>query len=298
MDPALANLGWSEDQWNRICNVVAEEAQRARVCAQALPVVGEHDPTVLAVPEYRVTTAAEPFPFLPAAQRLTVNSDPTLFLTTISVNVAIRTQELSDPELRAALTMFRRAANYIARIEDTLFFNGRAAGAAPPGVGAGIPPVYTVTGNGTPDGILQPPLPGKVVPPYPPVPSPPGNGNDVFNQIVAAINRLEGGGATGPFACILSNTLFEYICTPVPGSLVLPRDRVLPFLQGPLLRSGQIPGTEGCVIALGGSPVEIVVGSDISVRYLQTTAEPRYMFRVSERVALRIKEPESIALLG
>jgi uncharacterized linocin/CFP29 family protein len=52
------------------------------------------------------------------------------------------------------------------------------------------------------------------------------------------------------------------------------------------------------VIALGGNPVELVVATDMSVNYLQATAstETRFVFRVSERVALRIKEPGAIAI--
>lgn len=303
MDPALANLGWTEDQWSRICNVVAEETQRARVCAQALPVIGLDDPTTTAIPQYSLTSPPDPFPATTAPDRLEVNSDPTLYITTISVNVPVRSQELADPELRAALTMFRRAANYVGRLEDTLFLQGRAAGAPFP-VPPGIPPVFQISSTGSQPGIftiggrlITTPLPPVAPPPPAPPPPPPvADGNDVFNRIVEAINRLEANGQSGPFACLLSHSLFALVCTPT-AALVLPRDRILPFLQGPLLRSSQVPANEGCVIALGGSPLEIVVASDISVRYLQTTPEPRYMFRVSERVALRIKEPEAIAIL-
>lgn len=297
MDPALANLGWTEEQWNRICSTVTEEAQRARVVAQALPLVGVEDDSAVAIPEFRMALQADPFPFNPALRRLGVNSDPTLYLTTISVNVPLRAHEVADPQLRAALVMFRRAANYVVRIEDALAFYGRPGPDTPPPGVIGIPPVYRVTGNGTPDGMLSPGLPGKILPPYGGVPSPPTSGDDVFNQVVAAIDALEAGGASGPFACLLSNRLFEYVCTP-NGSLVMPRDRLLPFLQAPLLRASQITNPTGCVIALGGSPIELVVASDIGVCFLQTTAEPRQLFRVSERVALRIKEPGSIAMLG
>jgi uncharacterized linocin/CFP29 family protein len=122
-------------------------------------------------------------------------------------------------------------------------------------------------------------------------------GEDVFTGIVGAISQLEASGQNGPYACVLSNRLFNLACTP-NGNLVLPRDRILPFLEGPLYRSSQIADPFGCVIALSGSPIELIVATDINVRFLQTTLEPRYVFRVSERVALRIKEFEAIALLA
>jgi hypothetical protein len=50
---------------------------------------------------------------------------------------------------------------------------------------------------------------------------------------------------------------------------------------------------------LAASLVELVVATDINVTYLQTTAaiEPRIVFRVSERIALRIKDPGAIAVI-
>jgi uncharacterized linocin/CFP29 family protein len=297
----LEDLGWTEAYWNRVVTTVTEEAQKARVAAQFLPLVGPEDPSTIAVPNFSLKNGANPFPFPPpgggapvqAADRLTVDSDPTLFLTTISVNVPLRSYETADPELKAALVMFRRAANYIARIEDSLVFNGRAPNAAPPLVG--VPPVYTVAGSGSPEGILGPSPGGRQFPPG--LPAPP-TGTDVFNQIVAAIVMLESRGQLGPYACVLSNFLFELVCTPIPASLVLPRDRILPFLGGPLFRSSAVGNANGFVVALSGSPVELIAATDINVRFLQTTLEPRWVFRVSERVALRISEESAIAVLG
>jgi uncharacterized linocin/CFP29 family protein len=83
----------------------------------------------------------------------------------------------------------------------------------------------------------------------------------------------------------------------------LPQDRILPFLGGgPLLRSSTLnnvaPGVaSGVVVALGGEPVELVIATDVCVQFLQITAEPLFVFRVCEKMALRIKEPEAIIRL-
>jgi uncharacterized linocin/CFP29 family protein len=298
MHADLVNLGWTEEQWNRIGAAVADEAQRARVAAQALPTCGPEDPSIVAVPNYTLTSAADPN--VPAAttvlatNRLEVNSAPDLPLTTIAVNVQLKTADVADPELRAALVMFRRAANIVARIEDALVFNGWNPGAAapPPGL-AGVPAVYKVTVSSTVPGLLSTPNPPTAV-------ASPANGQALVSAIVAAITALEGRGQLGPFACMLDDSLFQVACDPT-GNLVLPRDRILPFLQGPLLRSSTLnlaKGHAGVVIATAGEPIELVVAADIHVRYVQATAEPRYVFRVSERVALRIKDAAAVQKLS
>jgi hypothetical protein len=311
MHSDLVELGWTEDHWNRISGAVTEEAQKARVAAQMLASAGPEDPTTVAIPRFSLSSrTANPLmnPPQTAANRLTVDSDPTLFLTQIAVNVPLRIREAADSELAAALVMFRRSANYIARIEDALIFNGRPGPNARPLVGTvGIPNVIQVTGDGVVGGIF--PFGGRrgrrsLVN----VRAAAGAtlGDRVVTSVIRAINQLDSRGQLGPFSCVLSPRLFEAVCTP-NANLVLPRDRILPFLEGPLLRSSAVfqgpAGAQGpfrawgAVVAGSANPLEVVVGSDIHVRYLQMTEQPRLIFRVSERIALRIKEPRAIVLL-
>jgi uncharacterized linocin/CFP29 family protein len=291
MHSDLVEIGWTEAQWNRITTTVIEEAQKARVAAQGLPLSGPEDPTTVAVPPFTLFRQRNRIPPFPPNRRLAVNSDPDLPLTTIAINVQLRTHEIADPDLTAALGMFRRAANQIARVEDALVFNGRILPNLPPfGVGPAITSVCTVSGDGFNPGLFWRPVRFQLRLPPPP------RGIQLVPVIQRAVGVLEGSGHQGPFACFLSSELFADAYNPT-GNLVLPRDRFLPFLQGPLLRSSAIIAGLGAVVALSGNPVEIVVGSDISVRFLQATPEPRYVFRVSERIALRIKESSAIVVL-
>lgn len=317
MHSDLVDIGWTDDHWNRIVSAVTDEAQKARVAAQILPQVGPVDPAAVAVPQYQLGNGLNPhmIPRPTPLARLTVNSDPNLYLTRLAINVPVRGREAADPELHAALAMFRRAANYIARLEDALVFNGRPGpGLLPPfgvaGFGFGL--TVQVTGGGATAGIFPfvGPFGARTLVNVGAIPPPPGGalGDQVVTGIIQAINLLDSRGQLGPYACVLSPYLFEAICTP-NANLVLPRDRILPFLQGPLLRSSavlQVPAPPifpiplwawGAVIATSANPIELVVATDLNVRYLQTTEEPRLIFRVSERVAVRIKEPSAIALL-
>lgn len=135
----------------------------------------------------------------------------------------------------------------------------------------------------------------------------------IVRSISDTVALLEGNGHAGPFACFLSPDVFEAVHTPSPA-MVLPRDRILPFLGGDYLcRSNTIPNGYGIVVAgvpayetdaygkrqkqSGGGPVEIVVATDISLRYLQQTPEPKFLFRIWEKIALRVKEWDAVAVL-
>ena len=52
------------------------------------------------------------------------------------------------------------------------------------------------------------------------------------------------------------------------------------------------------MVALGGEPVQFVVATDISLQFLQVTTDPNFVFRVYEKVALRIKGEHAIGLLA
>ncbi len=337
---------WTDEQWRRVTELIATEADKARVAAKYLPLYGPVDPSVVAVPDYLLGNRPNPsFAPLRASNKLTVDSSPNTHLATITIQIPLANHEVAEPELQAASVAFRRAAVTIARIEDALLFNGQAAPdyAPPPTYGggwlAGLPPVYSVN-----NGIQQPGLiPTGAMPHLPPpvgniapridvelalpagAPPQPWSAADralymgpwseiIVREISDTIGRLEGEGHSGPFACFLSPNLFEAVHTP-SSSMVLPRDRILPFLGGEYLcRSNTIPDGYGIMVAGvpqyetdaygkrqkqngAGSPVEIVVATDISLRYLQQTPEPKFLFRIWEKVALRVKEWNAVAVL-
>src|SRR5260370_42239520 len=118
MAPALENIGWREEQWNRVCATVTEEAQKSRVAAQALPVSGPEEPTTVAVPRFALTDVRNRL--VPPPKRLSVDSDPSLFLTTIAVKGQLRTHQNADPDLKAVLGMFTRARSYLPPAQDAV----------------------------------------------------------------------------------------------------------------------------------------------------------------------------------
>lgn len=287
MSHHVPGLPWTDEQWGEANKVVQDAARRARVASSFLPLVGPLPDGQAAVPACRM---GEQDLALPdggeAARRLAVDDGEYLRLTTIACHVYLTTQQASDPELNSAKQMLARAADIVGRLEDTIIFRGQNDAGLPAGVPPGLPQIYEVGGGKENAGLLDANCVCTVD-----RSDTERFGENLLSAAVAAVQSLERRGHYGPFACILGHDLYRAANRPNRESLVLPSDRIVPFLDGgPLRRSSVIPADQGVVVALAGSPIDLVVAKDIHVRFLQVTLEPHYVLRVSERMVLRVKQ--------
>jgi uncharacterized linocin/CFP29 family protein len=235
-------------------------------------------------------------------ERLGIDDRDTMRLATLQVIVPVRNAQMADPEMTSVLALFRRAANVVARLEDAIVFRGLRqieGGFAPPAGTVGLPGIWQITGALRAEGLWSLAEPrGWVEVSSEPVAL---RGHAIVSAVSDAIGDLERNGHFGPFAAVLGQGLFLVAQTPDVGSLVMPQDRIIPFLGGgPLVRSSTLDefgGYSGVVVALGGAPVELVVATDMSLQFLQVTSEPLFIFRVCEKIALRIREPRAIVQL-
>jgi uncharacterized linocin/CFP29 family protein len=279
---------WTEEQWVRVNLAIQEEAQRARVAAKFLPLYGPLPPDTDFVREVEIHPLPTPPP--PPGTPLSVNDRTTIQLATVQVRLNLRGAQLADPELGSVLTAFRRAANILARVEDALVFNGQPG---PNTLPPGVPPNLgaNLIGGQLSDGLVQP---GGVTA-APPV----ANGDDLVAAVIDAIAILENNGHFGPFAVALGQQFFGYAQVPSPAQpQVTPREQIVPLLGGgSLYRCSAIPPTNGVVVALGGKPIELVIATDVSAQFLLLDATPTYVFRVYERLVLRIKSTDAVVTL-
>jgi uncharacterized linocin/CFP29 family protein len=277
---------WTEEQWALVAQTVQKEASRARVAASFLPLYGPLPPDTDFVRADNLIYSPSPGPAPSEPVRMSVDDKTTLPLATLHVKVWLRGAQTADPNLTSALQMFRRAGNVLARLEDAIVFRGQQATDQGPPASAmpGINQIWGVSGGSATRGLLPP---STVLP----------IGSNLVQQVTDRIGRLESKGHLGPFAVVLGEALFSDAQNP-SSSLVLPSDRIIPFLGGgPLLRSSTLPTNLGVVVALGGSPIDLVVATDLSVSFLQVTTEPLFVFRVYEKIVLRIKEAGAIERL-
>ena len=289
-----SQVPWTDEQWARVNQVIQEEANRARVAATFLPLYGPLPPDTDFVSKDVISYGAEEHGPSP---RMTIDDTNTIKLPTLQVKVYVRGAQMADPEMTSVLAMFRRAANVLARLEDAIVFNGQTEAYKGPGGDAikGLQEIWEVLGGQESRGLLAPPDESSTVVVR-------AKEEDLGEKLVAKVSEsiglLENAGHFAPFAVVLDQNLFTGAQTPNDKSLVLPQDRIIPFLGGgSLLRSSTLPRGCGVVVALGGAPVELVVATDVSLNFLQVTTDPMFVFRVYEKMVLRIKEKEAITAL-
>jgi len=270
---------WTEEQWARVNLAIQEEAQRARVAAKFLPLYGPLPPDTDFVRKVVISPGA----------RLTVDDQTTIKLATLQVKLNLRGAQLADPELGSVLSAFRQAGNIIARVEDALVFNGQPS---PNHLPPGVPPNLgaELSGGEQSDGLV-----GLGVNATPPI----ANGDDLVAAVTDAVSKLESKGHFGPFAVALGQDFFGYAQLPNPAHpQVTPQEQIVPLLGGgSLVRCSAIPHNRGVVVALGGEPIELVIATDVSAQFLLLNDQPIYVFRVYEKLVLRIKSNDAVVTL-
>jgi uncharacterized linocin/CFP29 family protein len=296
---------WTDEQWSRIQQAVHDEARKARVAGRFLPLFGPLPGDAATVPAHRVATepklnasraAKQPPGSSPEESVLAIHDTEVLPLVTVAINVFLTSTQQADPDLSSALTLFIRAANIIARIEDAIIFKGEDYVSDPlppksevvsvsPKPQKGMPSLLNPGGNAKNPALLRAVLNNGET-----------RGQGMVRLAAKGISTLDARGFQGPYALVLSQDLFIDAENP-EGSLVLPSDRIRPLIEGPLLRSTILPRNEGILVSLAGNPIEIVVANDIHVRFLQLTTDPLHVYRVSEKFVLRIKESDAVLTL-
>jgi len=315
MTPSDSQAPWTDEQWALVRQAVQKEANRSRVAATFLPLYGPLSGDTDFVKSEELNYIDTP-PSIGSSsgagsETMSIDEQKTIPLTTLQVRVILHGAQMADPKLTSALEMFRRASNVLARLEDAIVFRGqKGKNEGPPDDAiSGLKKIWTVRGGEYSVGLLgetkaeladrlirEADEKDKLAKKAPSAPKTDA-GQHLIHQVSEKIGDLEGKGHFGPFAVVLGQVLFDH-AQMASAALLLPSDRIIPFLGGgPLLRSSTLPHDQGIVVALGAAPVELVVATDVSVGFLQVTTDPLFVFRVFEKIALRIKESDAIERL-
>jgi uncharacterized linocin/CFP29 family protein len=283
----MAELNWSDAQWQKVNDSVTEAFGKASVASAFLPLYG---PLAGSTETVRNERLDDDDPKKPRTVTLDADHDAVnLKLVNLTVKVELSSEQVADETLSNAMLAFRRAANILAQEEDRIVFAGfnRGDPNSKYVVNKRIQPQKGLADLTARRKFAELDLRGIAV-----------AGQAIVSAVVAAIRELEDHSHSSPFACVLGNELFNKVHDP-SQSFVLPADRITPLLKGgPLLRSGKMNDNTGIVVSLAGYAIDIVVGTPPTVQFLQRTPDARFLFRVYERFSLRIRDKEKPPVAG
>ena len=284
----MAELNWTDAQWQKINDAVTEAFGKASVASAFLPMYGPLAGSAEVVRNELLKQDPNRSP--PTISLDKDHSDVNVKLVNLTVNVELSSEQVADETLSNALLAFRRAGNILAVEEDRVVFEGFSQGPQ------GIKSVYVANNPDPQRGLAD--LPSRVNHFKSLSAGALTRGQAAVKAVISAIHRLEDKFNPAPFACVLGNLLFEEVHDPTLA-LVMPADRIIPLLKGgPLLRSGQMDDGAGIVVSLSGNAVDIVVGTPPTVQFLQRTIEAKFLFRVYERFALRVRDHANPPVAG
>jgi uncharacterized linocin/CFP29 family protein len=267
-------LSWPADVWSSLDQAVHGEIDRTGIAGKILPVRGP-------MPD-ATTVQADVID----AETMTVPSDEVLPLVELSVEFALTEVQVdAEPSLGTALTLATRASNLIAQAEDLLVFQGADAAdhaifervKLRGGVGEGLVAEATSVINVQLDN-------GRA-------------GERMINAVARAYGELQSKGQSGPYGLVLQSQQYADTFEPLPNTLVMPADRLRPLLERGFYGTAALAERSGLLLSLGGDAIDLVIGVEPAVAFLQVDSDALSRFRVFERFALRLKDERSLVRL-
>ena len=325
---------WSPEIWKAIHRTVHDETMRVRVGAKFLPHRRVH-PKTTSVPPDTITNG-------PVSNEqnftLTIDEGITIRLNEIWTEFALTTQQVHDtseaknPMHTSAVSLARRAAQYLALAQDIVIFQGFTGYTASPFFAQNVrfrTPLPADSGllsqSASPITGLNPYLsPNAPIQVQPLTDGAPGvrYGENTFTAVTQGYAVLNAQGQPGPYALILNTTPYADLYAAVGnGSLVITADRVEPLVKAGLFGTSTIPPNPalppsspptsppssppnlggppyyGVLVSIGGDTMDLVVGLHATTVFMQQDTNQLWRFRVLERFALRVLDTSAIQVL-
>lgn len=311
MNPGHDKLDWSQPIWDNINKAVADEAKRTKIAAQFLPplVTDEGDRTIASD---QVNTRTVPL--------LTVDEIATTPLIEIWVEFALTKQQYDKEEhLMTAVTLAINAVNKLSRAEDILIFQGNEglvdnlfqtqtvslrSAKLNPQTGK-IEVDFRIVGllPNTPEDQVISVKPTEVATD----PSQNRYGENTYGAVARGYSILQRT-HYGRNALVLPTNPFADTWAPLKTTLIMPADRIKGLVGERFYSTSTLPNQftdstektttpKGLLLALDGNTMDLVMGMDPTTSFTQIDREGQYRFRVSERFALRLKDPQAVVRL-
>ncbi len=119
---------------------------------------------------------------------------------------------------------------------------------------------------------------------------------NAFMDVVEARNKLLKMGHSGPYALVLSPSLYALIHRVHEGTHVLEIEHIRELVTDGIYQSPVIQEDTGVLVATGRENLDLAIAEDFDSAFMDTE-NMNYLFRVYESSVLRIKRPSAICTL-
>lgn len=120
---------------------------------------------------------------------------------------------------------------------------------------------------------------------------------NLFNDVVNATGVLGEAGYPGPYAVAVSPAIRAQAHRPVGRGVRLEISSIEGVAEKGVFASPALSSDQMVVMATGAQNADLAIGQDIKTAYMGNE-ELHHLFRVMETLALRIKRPDSIAVVS
>ncbi len=123
-----------------------------------------------------------------------------------------------------------------------------------------------------------------------------GQSGGALATVTSALEKLMSAGIYGPYALVLSASLYAQAQRIMAGTDELEIEYIEDLLDKKVFFSPHLGAQEGFLIANAPYHLDLAVAMDMSVAYLGNEGLNHH-FRILERIALRVKHPQAICVL-
>ena len=273
---------WSNEPWRRLQRAVSRQAERVGITRNMLPLV-QVNQDAMTVPENRILLAGAGY---------AIEEAPVTRLNEIWADFTLTPQQMRDEAaLHTAAVLGEHVTQFLTEGQDALVFQGESAlkedvrfkklgirarsGPAGPGLLAMAPEDQVIFVKAESGGASI-------------------YGDRTFEAVAEGYRRLQAKGHDGPYVLAFAPEPYADAFAPIPRTQIMPARRIRDLLATLPKGSGSLAALTGVLVSLGGSSVQLVLGRDIKVNFLQEAPDGRYKFRVQQRFALRVQDPDAI----
>jgi len=257
----------SSEEWARLDQVVVETARKYLAGRKFIPLYGPLGAGLPAVPAVALTG-------LEGEGSIGAPSGGLLPLKRLQKDFVLEYEALEMAkrlDLPLDLSAAAVAAHVVATQEDDLIFNGCPENGSPGLLNAkGVQKVEA--GSWDTAGAL-------------------------LADVIKAMEALGSAGFPGPYAVVVAPSVWAMAHRPLGGGQMLESMVIESVAKAGFLAAPAMSPKQALVLEVGSQNLDLAVGMDLQVAYLGPD-NLNHPFRVMETVALRIKRPQAIVVVG